>query len=458
MFCRACTPRITTVRPVGSFQRINVARPGTLQVSIKTYAFNVKPTTLKILANTTLSRGFADQKKDAKQPPTKEQPKDNKPKQETAQQSAKDNKPQQGTKDNKPKQEDSKSKAAQAQKGAPADVKEVLRKKLQDALNAKMGIRTSSAKKDDKKDSIGKLSEDEMLMGLYLERHINDRAHLMRKEHLQAEQAAIDEMKKDESNLKLYPPTKIEVDRTLYFRTIASVIVERPPLVMIAPPIVEEYAQHKAQMLDHKAKAVEEAALKRMEVELKFRAKKAKAKKKDEKAAAAPGQKPKTDEQQQQESEDEYKDIFDIGEMTTPDDERDNKRSVFRALPQRLYLIVRRAKTTNWVFPQTDYIEKDGDHLRTTAERILREECGQELNVWFRGNAPRGHYTFTMTPEDQQKYKFQEAAVFFYRASYLDGNPVLNKTLTAEYLWVTKEELQKYFTPELYNHVQDILL
>lgn len=339
------------------------------------------------------------------------------------------------------------------------DVKEALRKKLQDALNTKLGIKPPTVKKDDKKELVGKLSEDEMLMGLYLERHINDRAHVLKKEVVQAEQAAIEELKKKkESNLKLYPPVKIEVDKTLYFRTIAGVIVERPPLVLVAAPIVEEYAKHRADMLMHKAKAVEEAALKRVEVELKFRAKKAKQKKKD--AAPTPiAGKPKSEGgPAQPDSDAEYKDIFDIGEMITPDDERDNKRSVFRALPKRLYLIVRRAKTTNWVFPQTDYLDRDGDHLRNTAERILREECGQEMNVWFRSNAPVGHYSFTMNPEEQEKYKFQDASVFFYRASYLDGNPTLNKNLTAEYLWVTKQELQKYFAPELYDQVQDLIL
>lgn len=115
MFTRVSIPRISSVRPVGSFQKINVIRPGILHTSIQTV--NGRPTTLKIIANTTISRSFADQKKDASKDSKqqgKEQPKDNKSKQEAP---AKDNKAKQEApaKDNKATKQAESSKDAKKQ-------------------------------------------------------------------------------------------------------------------------------------------------------------------------------------------------------------------------------------------------------------------------------------------------------------------------------------------------------
>lgn len=47
--------------------------------------------------------------------------------------------------------------------------------------------------------------------------------------------------------------------------------------------------------------------------------------------------------------------------------------------------------------------------------------------------------------------------VFFYHAEYLGGEVVLDGKELDDFAWVTRDELQEYFSPELYNYVRDML-
>lgn len=50
-----------------------------------------------------------------------------------------------------------------------------------------------------------------------------------------------------------------------------------------------------------------------------------------------------------------------------------------------------------------------------------------------------------------------DAQVFFYPAEYVSGLVKVDGKELVDYAWVTREELQEYFDPELFSFVRDML-
>jgi large subunit ribosomal protein L46 len=48
--------------------------------------------------------------------------------------------------------------------------------------------------------------------------------------------------------------------------------------------------------------------------------------------------------------------------------------------------------------------------------------------------------------------------VFFYKAYFIDGEIELDQKEVVDYAWVTREELQKYLSPDLFDQVKKFLL
>jgi len=81
---------------------------------------------------------------------------------------------------------------------------------------------------------------------------------------------------------------------------------------------------------------------------------------------------------------------FQLGSRTTPDDQANRTTSTDRCLDDTLYLLVQQklGQQEHLILPQGK--REEGESMRQTAERVLRESCGQELQVLFYGNAPVG--------------------------------------------------------------------
>jgi len=47
--------------------------------------------------------------------------------------------------------------------------------------------------------------------------------------------------------------------------------------------------------------------------------------------------------------------------------------------------------------------------------------------------------------------------LFFYHAEYLRGEPKLEGKELVDFAWVTRDELQDFFEPELFKFVYDML-
>ncbi|XP_063700306.1 large ribosomal subunit protein mL46 [Culicoides brevitarsis] len=129
---------------------------------------------------------------------------------------------------------------------------------------------------------------------------------------------------------------------------------------------------------------------------------------------------------------------FQMASRTTAADKKNDVKSLNRKLDETLIFIAKQnlGKTQVTCLPQGKWIE--GETLRQTAERVLKEIAGDKVKAQFYGNAPCGFY----------KYKYPKgergesvgAKVFFFRAvlrDHKDGN-VDAKTA---FEWRTKEEL-----------------
>ncbi|XP_065359431.1 large ribosomal subunit protein mL46 [Calliphora vicina] len=144
---------------------------------------------------------------------------------------------------------------------------------------------------------------------------------------------------------------------------------------------------------------------------------------------------------------------FKFAPRTTADDAAKNVISTNRCLDETLYLLVEHklGSKNHLLLPQGPRLE--GETMRQAAERVLREKCGDQLDVQFYGNAPCGFY----------KYKYPVAArensvgakVFFFRASLKNGN--VDQSLSKTYEWLQKEALSGKLNPAYSENVQKFL-
>ncbi|XP_016972605.1 39S ribosomal protein L46, mitochondrial [Drosophila rhopaloa] len=136
---------------------------------------------------------------------------------------------------------------------------------------------------------------------------------------------------------------------------------------------------------------------------------------------------------------------FQLGERTTTDDKANKTSSTDRCLEDTLYLLVQQklGQQEHLILPQGK--REEGESMRQTAERVLREQCGQELQVLFYGNAPVGFHKYKYP--SNQRTQSVGAKVFFYRASLRSGQ-VAEKL--AKFEWLPKESLNGKLTNAAY--------
>ncbi|EDV50226.1 39S ribosomal protein L46, mitochondrial [Drosophila erecta] len=136
---------------------------------------------------------------------------------------------------------------------------------------------------------------------------------------------------------------------------------------------------------------------------------------------------------------------FQLGSRTTPDDQANKTTSTDRCLEETLYLLVQQklGQQEHLILPQGK--RQEGESMRQTAERVLRERCGQELQVLFYGNAPVGFHKYKYP--SNQRTESVGAKVFFYRASLRSGQ-VPEKVTKFE--WLPKEALNGKLTNAAY--------
>ncbi|XP_012264883.2 39S ribosomal protein L46, mitochondrial [Athalia rosae] len=149
---------------------------------------------------------------------------------------------------------------------------------------------------------------------------------------------------------------------------------------------------------------------------------------------------------------DEFK-KFHFAPRITEADKKNDITSLDRKLDRHLVLLVHQklGEHSYWIPPQG--IRRDGETLRQTAERVLKEACGEDLKAKFYGNAPCGFYKYKY-PIRIRKSGAVGAKVFYYQAKYLSGSWATK----AKYQWLDREELHQTLPDAVKNDIFQFLV
>jgi large subunit ribosomal protein L46 len=150
--------------------------------------------------------------------------------------------------------------------------------------------------------------------------------------------------------------------------------------------------------------------------------------------------------------------------IETEADDSGDRRSLNRALRERLYFVMRRTSTANkYQFPQTLAVSDDVP-LREYAEMALKSALPPSvaLRTHFISNSPAAHLAHTYGLSYQAKTGYYGVKVFFYRAQLISG--VDGTGLAAalgdggtDFCWARDGELKEVLSTETYRAVQPLL-
>ena len=132
---------------------------------------------------------------------------------------------------------------------------------------------------------------------------------------------------------------------------------------------------------------------------------------------------------------------FEAAPRETEADRLGDRSTIYRKLQEFLFLVVK-DKSDKWGFAKLKH--EDGETMRQTAERSLKEFAGDSIECWVVGNAPQGHY------------EESDGTTFYYRGSYIEGDLKLENNYV-DHAWVTKEELGEYFDEKHHELLKKML-
>jgi hypothetical protein len=144
------------------------------------------------------------------------------------------------------------------------------------------------------------------------------------------------------------------------------------------------------------------------------------------------------------------------GPRITEADKANDRKSLYRKLDKKLFLIVKRQRDQHtWQFPQGDWVQ--GEMIRESGQRQFIEKFSKDLDVYFAGNCPAGVYGYEFPRDVQKKLNAYGAKVFFMYGYYIKGSIKILDDSIVDHLWVTKEELAEYLDPESYKFAAQML-
>jgi len=130
---------------------------------------------------------------------------------------------------------------------------------------------------------------------------------------------------------------------------------------------------------------------------------------------------------------------FQFAGKKTVADEKNDTTSTERKLSNSLLLVTKQklGKNSYWVLPQG--IRQEGETMRQTAERVLRENCGSNLQTKFLGNAPCGFYKYRYPKSVRPNKESVGMKIFFFKAQHINGN--VSADVCQEFKWLAQNEL-----------------
>ncbi len=144
---------------------------------------------------------------------------------------------------------------------------------------------------------------------------------------------------------------------------------------------------------------------------------------------------------------------FQLNSRTTEADRKNDVKSTDRKLEDTLILLVEQklGSQSHMLLPQGK--RRDGETMRQTAERVLKENCGDDIDVMFYGNAPCGFYKWKY-PSDQRGERVG-GKLFIYRSAYKKGRVDEKQS---KFEWLDRDELQGKLKRQYAESVSQLLL
>ena len=136
-------------------------------------------------------------------------------------------------------------------------------------------------------------------------------------------------------------------------------------------------------------------------------------------------------------------------------------RSIKREMARPLRLIARYklGKDIFWDLPQTSHIE--GETLRGTAERAIKQRVGENLDVQILGNAPLSFYKFKYPKHYQDKTDRKGAKVWIFKGilmnNFFDDVAIDLEEGLLDFQWATREELKEMMDEDTYKALDNML-
>lgn len=170
---------------------------------------------------------------------------------------------------------------------------------------------------------------------------------------------------------------------------------------------------------------------------------------------------------------------------TTEADEKNDQKSLERALDRTLYLVVKKksaGKVDRWEFPDGPVEGEEGvkevcesssmsdsfvNHPVQCAMRILDSSCGVNMNTWFVGNHPVGHLVKMHAKAEDEETSADEplrpnamiGKTFFMKARIMAGQADINNASGVEdFKWLAKDEIEKIVSPAYWSRVKNMLV
>lgn len=109
------------------------------------------------------------------------------------------------------------------------------------------------------------------------------------------------------------------------------------------------------------------------------------------------------------------------------------------------------------------------------AQRILASACGVNMNTWFVGNHPVGHFVYRIrnaqtssqatssappNPSPSQELSLAGEKTFFMKSRIMAGQAEIktNELGVEDFKWLAKEEIQKEVSPQYWADVKNMLV
>jgi len=94
-----------------------------------------------------------------------------------------------------------------------------------------------------------------------------------------------------------------------------------------------------------------------------------------------------------------------------------------------------------------------------TAQRVLTESAGQNMNTWIVGRVPVAHMVKKPVLNEDGTEAERGEKTFFLKGRIMAGQANLdgNRFGLQDFKWLTREELQKDMEPEYFHSVRNMM-